>query len=78
MSEERCIVELGAHARKGYILYVKGDCAKVLEDIKKHSGDYGHRLFESKLVFENNTELSSPSVSTTEQKTEPVSGEKQT
>lgn len=76
MDDNRCDIGIGPHKRKGYLLYVKGDCGKVLEDIKNHLGEYGLRYFESKLVFEDNSEISSPSTSTT-QKTEPISEEKQ-
>jgi hypothetical protein len=77
MDEERCEVDLGPHVKKGYLLYVKGDCSKVLEDIKNYLGEYGLRHFESKLVFEDNGELSSPSTLITTQNTGPISEEKQ-
>jgi len=64
MTEKRCDVGLGPHEIQGYRLYVKGDCGKVLEDIKKHLGEYGQRYFESRLVFENNGIPSSQSAAT--------------
>lgn len=50
MLEDKCSIGLGPDVKTGYRIFVKGDCDKLLEDIKKNLGDYGKRYFEERIV----------------------------
>ena len=61
MDNESCDVGLQKDDRYVWRLRVKGDCKKVLDDIRRDLGKSGRRYFEDRLIFEPDEKAKSSS-----------------
>lgn len=50
--EGKCPTELGPDETEGWKIHIKGDCDKVLEDIRRNLGEYGTLYLERRLIFD--------------------------